>query len=517
VSYESLRYHQVRQKSIHNCFQRREGVLDQIVYWRTRSLEVDIRKDKRVSGKKVGAGRKKPSRGYPKLDGDWYVYHEEWDADSTVEHLSGFLRLCGGMHRAMPGHEVITLFLDAKDSFHTTEGASQSWEKLDALLTGTLGVNNLFRPQDLMAWAHRITKQRKEREPASLRDAVGRCGWPTLRELRGKFIVALTGPSDRLETYADQSAASSRVAFLSAGLGAGTKVPARSHIVFFNMNGDNVARALDVPQGCISRAYYVDDQRKWAAAVKHGCHHIATDMVNSVRDEWARTAGPSGFPFEAMDGDTPDLAEQADIGAVWAWSDDLWEESDSFYFHHKACTPGKAENRYDFYVTGANSHCEDNQKGGVLARESLDPASPYFGIFRFGQKTGLRVQFRVESGRTTMTEPFPQQAGFEPDTLAFVRLALEDRGRTAIASASVDGSDWVPICSVDFKRSLRFQGLGVSAHENADGAKFLFGVPAGSAPPGFDSRGLIGPNRGHAFGGGCDWTGKQRWKVKDFG
>jgi hypothetical protein len=517
MTYDTLRYHQVRQKSIHNCFQRREGVLDQAVYWRARSLEVDIHRTKRVSGKRIAVGRKKIPSGYPKLDGDWYVFHEEWDTDTTVEHLSGFLMLCASMHRAIPGHEVFTLFLDAKDRFHVTPSASQSAEKLDALLGRVLGADSLFRPQDLVAWAAAIARERGERDVASLRDAVGRFGWPTLRELRGKFVVVLTGPSDALDSYADESRATKRGAFLSAGIGGEDPMPPLPHVVFLNMNGAHVQRAADVPQGCISRAYYIDDADRWARAVRHGCHHIATNKVNSRWDPWAVTAGPSGFPFESIEGPTPDQPEDAEVGAVWAWSDDLWEESDSFYFHFRECPTGELDNRYDFYVTGANSHCEDHQKGGVLARESLAPDSPYFGVFRFGQKTGLRVQYRVREGKTTMTEPLAGPPGFEPDTLAFVRLSLSRGGTRVGAWGSVDGSKWTFICSVDFAAPLPYQGLGVSAHEDPHGAKFLFGVPDGDARPPFDRKRLIGPNRNHEFRGDYDWDGTRRWKVADFG
>ena len=81
----------------------------------------------------------------------------------------------------------------------------------------------------------------------------------------------------------------------------------------------------------------------------------------------------------------------------------------------------------------------------------------------------------------------------------------------------MDGRQWAFICSVDFASPLPFQGLGVSAHEDPEGAKFLFCVPAGSARPPFDSKRLIGPHRNHEFGGGYDWDGTRRWKVSKFG
>ena len=44
--YEDLRYNEVRQISSHNAFQRFEGIYDQVVYWRIRSLEIDPHRGK---------------------------------------------------------------------------------------------------------------------------------------------------------------------------------------------------------------------------------------------------------------------------------------------------------------------------------------------------------------------------------------------------------------------------------------------------------------------------------------
>jgi hypothetical protein len=54
-----LRYNEVRQTSSHNAFQRPEGIYDQVVYWRVRSLEIDLH-------------RGKPGR--DALKKDWYIY-----------------------------------------------------------------------------------------------------------------------------------------------------------------------------------------------------------------------------------------------------------------------------------------------------------------------------------------------------------------------------------------------------------------------------------------------------------
>ena len=57
MAYDDLRYDDVRQKSIHNTFQRIEGIYDQIVYWRVRSLEADIHRQIQDEGQIGTHGR----------------------------------------------------------------------------------------------------------------------------------------------------------------------------------------------------------------------------------------------------------------------------------------------------------------------------------------------------------------------------------------------------------------------------------------------------------------------------
>ena len=80
MSYSDLRYNEVRQTSSHNSFQRSEGIYDQVVYWRIRSLEIDLH---------LG----KPFR--DALKKDWYVYHVAGiDPDTTVD-LDEFTDIIG--------------------------------------------------------------------------------------------------------------------------------------------------------------------------------------------------------------------------------------------------------------------------------------------------------------------------------------------------------------------------------------------------------------------------------------
>ena len=493
MSYEDLHYNEVRQTSSHNAFQRSEGIYDQVVYWRVRSLEIDLHRGKLFRNR---------------LKRDWYVYHFVADPDTTVDRFSGFLQICSGIQRAIPRHEVITLFLDIKDSFHTTASASQSAATLDGLLIDALGEDHIYRPQDLLA-----------REPGaqSLQDAVATQGWPTLVELRGNFLIVLTGGENELATYANSGTANGRVAFLSTAISKASEVPGEGHIVFYNMNGKNVRLARNVYQeGLVSRAYYVDDRERWQSAIDHDCHHIATDHVNSRVDPWARTRRSTGFPFQALRGYTPSITEAGDVCGVWTRSEDIWGKRDSFLYHFRDCSD-HMDNQYEFYISGPNSKVEDWVKGGVMARSSLARSSPYLGVFRIGEHHGLRIQYRVEKKGPTMAEErrLGPEGLFDADTLVFVKLSVSREGHRARAWGSVDGHDWTELGFYEFPEPLKYQGIGVSSHGVARGAKFLFGVPHDRARPQFNHTRFIG-KRDSIHRRWVDWDGKRRWRVNRF-
>ena len=494
MAYADLRYNEVRQTSSHNAFQRSEGIYDQVVYWRIRSLEIDLH-------------RGKPFR--DALKKDWYIYHVAGiDPDTTVDRFSGFLQICSGIQRAIPRHEVITVFLDVKDRFHKKASASQSAAVLDGLLINALGEDHIYRPQDLLA-----------REPgaASLQEAVAAQGWPTLEELRGRFLFVLTGGEKDLTTYTTAAKANGRVAFLSAAVSNASDVPGEGHIVFYNINGENLRFAKNVhKEGLVSRTYHVDDRELWQSAIDYDCHHIATDHVNTRVDPWSRTRRSTGFPFQALRGYTPSVTEAGDVCGVWARSGDIWGKRDSFLYHYRDCSD-HINNQYTFYISGPNSEVDDWVKGGLLARSSLARSSPYFGVFRVGEHHGIRIQYRVAAQGTTISEE--KQLGperlFDADTLVFVRLSIGQAGHRARAWGSVDGHKWTELGRYEFPEPLKYQGLGVSSHGVARGAKFLFGVPYDLPRPQFNRTRFIG-KRDTNDRGWVDWERKRRWRVNRF-
>jgi hypothetical protein len=427
-----------------------------------------------------------------------------------VHRLHDFLRVCAAAHRALPEHEVITLFLDIKDGFPARITSAHSRARFDALLDHHLG-DHLYRPADLMA---------RDPDAGSLREVVQGAGWPTLRELRGKFIVVLTGSEHQLSNYvSSREVATDRLAFLSSGLESVADIGTDDDIVVYNMSREHVGLAAEVGrQGFVSRAYYIDDREAWEAAEAARCHHIATDMVNARTDTWSSTARRTGFPFHVLDGPTPREVEPGQVGGIWARSGDLWDREDSCFFQHRECGPTDLDQSYTFAVCGPNSHGEDWTKGGIMARATTDPGSPYFGVFRPGQGHGLRAQFRVEPGQATIVlerhigPSWQFGSRFFQDTLVFLRLDITQGGRRCAGYGSIDGIDWVELGAFDFERPLTLHGLAVSSHDQRRGSKYLFVAPVEGQPPPFDRERAIGPGAE----GWADWAGTRRWRIDRF-
>lgn len=501
IPIEGVRYNEVRQKSVHNTFQRSESIADQFLYWRVRSMEIDVHHSD-VFGNST--------------KGDWAVHHDWYDPISTVAKLSQFLRMVRGLNRLVPQHEVLTLFIDIKDPFPKSATAHHGWRAFDELLTKELG-SRLYRPANLL---------RRSRGATRLRESLEARGWPTLTQLRGKIIVVLTGSPTQLANYAaGPRAALTRSAFLSAPVDAARDIPGSGDEVFFNISGEKNMHLVSKvhPLGCIARAYYVNTPEQWHQAAEAQCHHLATDKVNERIDPWAVTRNSTGFPFEHVDGHAIDATEPGEASGVWARTDDLWGEDDSFVFSHRRATPATISTTLDFAIAGPNSHTENFVKGALMARAGLKPDDPYFAVVRLGQKHGLRVQFRARRGAptTSISTPIGPSGAFgydiDQDTIVHVRLEVDRKGKRARAWGSYDRGTraWQLLGAFEFRTPLRYQGLAVSSHGQPNGSKFLFVPAPRTRHSSFPDTSLIGAAGDHD--GWADPSGTGRWRTSGFG
>lgn len=198
----SPRFHAVWQIATHNSYWVDRGVADafasgveermsdQLLFDGARSLEIDVHRSD--------------------TPGEYDVYHTTMGNSlcTTLGDCLGSLRVT---QRALPEHEVVTIVLELKELFDPLFDDAHRVEDLDAILERELGPF-LYRPSDFLARCPGI---------AALADCAEQTGWPTIEELRGRFIVAILGNWDSLggqnthawATYATTGSIAERAAF----------------------------------------------------------------------------------------------------------------------------------------------------------------------------------------------------------------------------------------------------------------------------------------------------------------
>jgi len=95
----SLRCNEVQQKSAHNTYQKYEDIFDVLLYHRIRSIELDLSTQGSPGGSSAPAY-------------DWYLLHGFADYETNYTFVSDEMRWLATFHRAVPGHEVVTVWLD---------------------------------------------------------------------------------------------------------------------------------------------------------------------------------------------------------------------------------------------------------------------------------------------------------------------------------------------------------------------------------------------------------------------
>ncbi|MBW2526202.1 MAG: hypothetical protein JRI23_18625 [Deltaproteobacteria bacterium] len=457
-----LRYDQVRQKSSHNSYQRHEALFDQLVYHRLRSLELDLHTGK---------------SSWPTLAGSWYVYHDSNETETTCHRFRDCLDEIGAFHRAVPDHEVVTLFLDMKSDWVTP---GHGPDELDAAIRSKLGDDALLTPAEVMARCPGAS---------TLQEAVtGSCDWPALSDLRGRFLFALTGGTacsagTVLDSYTSGGVgAEQRVGFVAPAIDGSCSLDdylqGEPHVVFLNLPSSQTSESLDVSlAGLVSRVWDLNTSSDWGAAFNARTHVLATDKVNFHQDPWAVTHDDRGWPFDCIATCGTQPEEPADIFGVSVDSDDIWDGADSFVFLHSSFGAGDAT--WSGYVSTVNSHVDDFAKGCLMARASLDADSPYVAVCRPADANPIRVQVRASPGASTQAyevDLLPADT-VDDESAPFLRLELSvgSASTSATGYASLDGSTWVTIHSATVAHTLSYQGIAASSHDHSVPVTLLFG------------------------------------------
>lgn len=208
-----------------------QHLLDDLYIDRMRSIEFDLHKDEDNPDPLNPQGR-------------WNVHHTDnsHGTYTLCTFLSQCLNILRAYHFANPNHDPITIRLESKSTGPILDGTNELFSArmtpayLDGTLTrylhdgpagqATTPTNDwVFGPKDYYQWCQNTRLPQLVAAgtlPAgttldgdNLTDAVRKCGWPTLNELRGKFIVNLFGSDPILQLTSN----SGSVDFYSHGEG----------------------------------------------------------------------------------------------------------------------------------------------------------------------------------------------------------------------------------------------------------------------------------------------------------
>jgi hypothetical protein len=470
------------QKSVHNSYERLEPIMDQLVFHRVRSIELDIH-----SGK----------AGETAANGEWFVYHDDlpFFRETSCTHLSDCLGQVAAFHRAFPRHEVVTLWIDLKNGF----AAGHSAADLDALLAKALGRTNLFAAEDA---------KKKCAAATTLRGALaGACTWPTLDELRGKLVVAVTG-GGACDATSPVMTYDGAIAFRAPNHSS-TCTPTKGDDVFVNLSWDERAQATEARSlGLVTRMYKggvpggLDTKEDFEGAIAAGALHAATDKANADADGWSATHDHRGYPFRCAG--CEGHVEPGAIFGLRATSGDLWGAADSAFFAFAADAPAAADD-WSAVVSVPSSHAQELAKGCLVARASETPGAPYAAACRPFDANPPRMQVRAVEGGPTTTTTSPAIAGLAAEVPAFLRLRIEPNGGKSkvTAQSSGDGQTWTNIGTTDLEGALPLRGVAVSAHDGGPLRALFADVRRNGAPLPFNALAkkiAIGPGAtGDAF------------------
>jgi hypothetical protein len=418
----------VRARGTHNSYEKAENLFDQLAFHDVAQVELDLR-----------------NGGWPT---DPTVYHAT--LGSNCSPLSKCLRILDGYHRAIPNHEVVLVLLDVDKAAGGAMGFA--WTNLltpaafDTLINRYIGEGNIYKQTDLLAGVgydgtncDRNSSQRPwgpgVTAPNS-KDAIEKCGWPVLDQLRGKFIFAFTGP-DQTQVYY-QNNSSKKLVFkmittihdavaCNEPYGPDCNDPDQADVIFYNLGAAHNGFAGGIlARGYMTRCYGSDgglDNMEYSGAINYHCHLLSVDDPQIWSTPSSSLDSPLGYPFEtfavidfqqngAKDQGLPPTwnttltPSQANVVTVDALTGDIWGYDDAFHYSYQSFGSGAAANNTwtasvaefgssSFPVVGnATTQVWQWARGCLMARASTASNSPYVAVCRNADVIGIHAQWR---------------------------------------------------------------------------------------------------------------------------
>ena len=227
-------------------------------------------------------------------DDDWpsTLQHGD-DYDWKLATLYDALMILHNWHLANPGHDVVTVSLDLKNA----PGSDVTYtEKIEQTFTATLGAENLYTPGMLQSDAATLLAGARTR------------GWPTIDELRNKFILVFTGSDSDAEVARRRAYLSrdtrQRLAFVDIDQRTAGNDPSKppytdGNRVFISIKYGSsgwcdLAVKAQAAGGFATRAYTLNSESNWNAARRAAVNILATDKVSNY--SWAKVGNAPIVP-----------------------------------------------------------------------------------------------------------------------------------------------------------------------------------------------------------------------------
>ena len=256
TSYDDIPYHYAAFKASHNSYDKAEDLATQLSWDPTtpsrfgcRGLELDLHQD--------GNSNR------------WSVSHTGGYDPAPARQLASYLGNLRAWSEASPAHDPVTVHLDLKGAGQVASGA----DLLDRYIDDALGSGRLFRPGDLLGAGTDLV-------------AAASKGWPTLGEMRGRFLLCLTGKESWKRQYSERQPRV-RLSFADLELDADSSAPnpTTGSRVFLNLHYappltlKPALKWIRENQAFVSRVYRINSQTAWAHVQPPGANIIATDTL----------------------------------------------------------------------------------------------------------------------------------------------------------------------------------------------------------------------------------------------
>ncbi|WP_437922103.1 Ca2+-dependent phosphoinositide-specific phospholipase C [Sphingobacterium sp. LRF_L2] len=298
-STDELRYSDISFKASHNSYERNESIEDQLKFDPSNpyqggclGLEFDIVRDsKEYSGNDIPAD-------YFTVQHDTGVRHGK--------HLDVWLGYVRVWHLNNQGHLPILVQIEPKSGggYHDFHKHLDDYIAKYFLGDG-LDRSNIFIPNDFFKTDDLPTGPYPVPADSSLCAKVVADGWPTLDELKDKFIFVLSGGNGWKTEYANQPGLlTSLICFSDQGIADDEEpqVPEKGNFVFFNCNvrsknADKFTKFIPkfTDKNLLTRAYEVNGEDLWASTLKAQFSLLATNKIKN--NKWAYVSN-DGAPYK---------------------------------------------------------------------------------------------------------------------------------------------------------------------------------------------------------------------------